>query len=558
MKKKGILLIKKLFLVWTVLAVCYLVSWQSDAQASPVKSNKVNAKKIESACKLYVHQFEFEGATVFSDQELSSIVASYLDREITSEDLFDARDALTHHYVDNGYINSRAFLPKMEISDGKFVMRIIEGRITGIKVSGNKRLRTGYIAPRLKQAIQFDNNEPLNINIVQERLKLFKKDPRIENITAKIEPQAEVQNAVLHIIVKEAQPYHAVISCDNHKPPAIGSYAFNVNASLINLTGWGDSLHGEWGFLEETDEYVASYTVPVSTWGATLSFGADRSMSTMTPTPPHTQNIVSQTETYSAALHHPFYKTLSQEFSMALQFDRRRNKTTDDSGAPYFLNPNVADNVSQASILRFSQEWVKRDLKQVFSTRSTFNFGLNLSDTTAYDNAYPDGHFTSWSGQFQWLQRMKIKRLPDNLLSMRLNLQLSDDPLLPMEKFAIGGSSSVRGYKENLMTTDNGVVGSFEWRFRVAQFEIPWFDKQINNGTLWLCPFFDIGRGWNADSPDPEPDEIYCTGLGLRGSLNKIFQFKLYWGLGLKDVADSSEYDIQKDGIHFEISTDLF
>jgi len=555
MKKKCIFLIKKLFLVWIVLAVCYLVSWQSAAQANP---NKVNAKKIESSDKLYVHQFEFEGATVFSDQELSSIVASYLDREITPEDLFDARDALTRHYVDKGYINSKAFLPNMQIFNGKLVMQIIEGRITGIKISGNKRLRTEYIAPRLKKAIQFDNNEPLNINVVQKRLKLFKKDPRIKKITAQIEPQAVVQNAVLHIIVDESRPYQAAISFDNHKPPAIGSYAFNVNASLVNLTGWGDSLHGEWGFIEETDEYAVSYSVPVSKWDTTLSFGADRSVSTLATIPQLAQDVVSRTETFSAALHHPFYKTLSQEFAMALQFDRRRNKTTDVSGAPYFLNPIVADNVSQASILRFYQEWVRRDLKQVFSARSAFNFGLNLSDTTAYDDAYPDGHFAAWLGQFQWLQCMKIKRLPDSLMLMRLNLQLSDDPLLPMEKFVIGGSSSVRGYKENLMTTDNGIVGSLEWRFKLAQFQIPWFDKKMKDGDLWFCPFFDIGRGWNVNSPDPEPDEIYSAGLGLRGSLNNTFQFKIYWGLGLKDVADSGAYDIQKDGVHFEISANLF
>ncbi len=559
MKKKGVFLIKKLFVVWTVLAVCYLVSWQSAAQASSEKSFEVNAKKNESADKLYVHQFVFEGATVFSNQELSSIVASYLDREITSEDLFDARDALTRYYVDKGYINSRAFLPNMKTSDGKLVMRIIEGRLTGIKISGNKRLCSEYIAPRLKKAIQLNNNEPLNINIVQERLKLFKKDPRIKNITAQIEPQAVMQNALLHIIVDEALPYQVEIGVNNHKPPAVGSYAFNVNASLVNLTGWGDSLHGEWGFIEETDEYAVSYSVPVSKWDTTLSFGTDRSVSTLATTPQPAQDVVSQTETYSALLHHPFFKTLSQEFAMALQFDRRRNKTTDASGEPYFLNPSVVtDNVSQASILRFSQEWVRRDLKNILSARSAFNFGLNLSNTTAYDDAYPDGHFASWLGQFQWLQRMKIKSLPDNLLSMRLNLQLSDDPLLPMEKFVIGGSSSVRGYKENLMTTDNGIVGSFEWRFRMAQFEIPWFDKEMKNGTLWLCPFFDIGRGWNVDSPDPEPDEIYSTGLGLHWSLNKTVQFKLYWGLGLKDVTDYGEYDIQQDGIHFEASANLF
>ena len=567
MIKKPFIIIKKSFSIWAVFTLFYIALWQNSVQAGPENSSKADVAKTESDSsqfasvdkKLYVDQFEFQGATVFSDHELSSIVALYLKREVTSEELYDARDAITRHYVDNGYINSRAFLPNMKISDGKLDMQIIEGRLTGIKVSGNKRLCAEYIAPRLKRAIQFDSNAPLDINVIQTGLKLLKRDPRIENIVAKIEPQTVVSNAFLHIIIEEVPLYQMEVGFSNHKPPAVGSYFFNTKASLVNLTGWGDSLHGEWGWIEKkSDEYTVNYAVPVFKWGTTLSFGADQLVSTLATSPSPAQDIVSLTQTYSAALHHPFYKTLSQEFAIALQFDRRRNKTTDDSGEPYFINPNISDNISQASILRFSQEWVRRDLKQVFSARSSFNFGLSMPDTTSYDDAYPDGNFASWLGQFQWLKQIESQHLSDNLLLMRLNLQLSGNPLLPMEKFVIGGSSSVRGYKENLMTTDNGFVGSLEWRLRIAEFKIPWFHKKIKEGSLWFCPFFDIGHGWNIDAPDPQPDRIYSMGLGLLGSLNLTFQFKLYWGLGLRDVADFGEYDIQRDGIHFEVSADLF
>lgn len=59
-------------------------------------------------------RFVFKGNTVIRTQELEAVVASYLVREITFDDLRQVCKVITKLYLDKGYITSGAFLPIAE------------------------------------------------------------------------------------------------------------------------------------------------------------------------------------------------------------------------------------------------------------------------------------------------------------------------------------------------------------------------------------------------------------------------------------------------------------
>ena len=44
------------------------------------------------------------------------------------------------------------------------------------------------------------------------------------------------------------------------------------------------------------------------------------------------------------------------------------------------------------------------------------------------------------------------------MLIVRQTLQLASEPLLNIEKFALGGINTVRGYRENQFVRDNGLA----------------------------------------------------------------------------------------------------
>ncbi|MDM8549807.1 ShlB/FhaC/HecB family hemolysin secretion/activation protein [Desulfobacterales bacterium HSG2] len=537
-----------------ILIVGMVVIWKHAATAAgsesvlpPIEEDEA---RLSSVGRVFVRKFRLEGNTVFSEEDLAPILGPYENREITAEEMQEAKKSVTLFYIDRGYVNSGAVIPDQQMKDGIITFRIIEGKLSKTEVSGNTWLRTGYISKRLELTTGPEAG-PLNIITLQDRLKLIRQDPRVENINATLGPGLEPGEAMLDVKVDESRPYHMSLTFNNHNSPGIGSYRGEVGLRHINLTGWGDALGVSYGLTEGLNEYSANYTIPITRWDTTLAFDFDRSESDVVTDPFDKLDIASKTKTYSVALRHPFYKTLSREFAMELKFEKRESETY-LLNEPFSFAEGTEDGESEISVLRFSQEWVDRTLTQVLALRSSFGFGLDMMGATVNDSGV-DGEFITWLGQFQWLKR--ISPLNSQIL-LRTDLRLSNDPLLPMEKFSIGGATTVRGYRENQLTTDNGVISAFEWRIPVAQLRVT---KGTNDGFLHLVlPFFDFGQGWNTDRPDPSTDSIYSTGVGLRWTVTPKILAEVYWGYALRDVEDPGEYNIQDDGIHFQITAELF
>lgn len=537
-------------LIVGMVVICKHAAAESESVLPPIEDDKA---KLSSVGKIFVREFRLEGNTVFSDEDLALVLEPYKNREITAEEMQEAKKSVTLFYIDRGYVNSGAVIPDQQVKDGIITFHIIEGELTKTEVSGNTWLRTGYISKRLELTTDPEKG-PLNIITLQDRLKLIRQDPRVENINATLGPGLEPGEAVLDVKVDESRPYHMSLTFNNHNSPGIGSYRGELGLRHINLTGWGDALSLSYGLTEGLDEYSANYAIPITRWDTTLTFDFDRSESDVVSAPFNKLDITSKTKTYSAALRHPFYKTLSQEFAMELKLEKRESETY-LLGEPFSFAEGTEDGESEISVLRFTQEWVDRTLTQVLALRSSFGFGLDMMGATINDSGV-DGEFITWLGQFQWIKR--IRPLNSQIL-LRTDLRLSNDPLLPMEKFSIGGATTVRGYRENLLTTDNGVISTFECRIPLVQLKIPGVSKGQNDGFLHLVlPFFDFGQGWNTDQPDPSPDNIYSTGLGLRWTVSPNILAEFYWGYGLRDVEESGDYNIQDDGIHFQISAELF
>lgn len=55
----------------------------------------------------------------------------------------------------------------------------------------------------------------------------------------------------------------------------------------------------------------------------------------------------------------------------------------------------------------------------------------------------------------------------DHLLLIQADLQLTPDSLLPFQQFVIGGGQSVRGYRQNIRSGDNGFRVAIKDRFTV-------------------------------------------------------------------------------------------
>jgi hemolysin activation/secretion protein len=497
-----------------------------------------------------VRQIKITGNTVFSEEELAAVTEPYVNRSVTTEDLEALRLALTRLYVNNGYINSGAILPDQTVSDGVIMFRIIEGELTAVTVTGNRWFREGYLRKRLA----LDVEPPMNIGTVQERLQRLQQDDRIERLQAEIRPGVRLGESALHVRVEEEIPFFIALEFNNYQSPTIGAERGLITVAHRNLTGNGDILSVTYGRSPGLKLQIdTSYTLPLSRYDTTGSFRYQHNNSSVIEDQFDPLDIESRSEIFTFTLRHPFYRTLRREFALALSGERLQSKTF-LLDKPFSFSPGAEDGEATDTALRFAQEWLDRTPNQVIAVRSRFSLGIAaLGATTSDDSDLPDGRFFAWLGQFQLARRLTAR---DIQLLFRLDVQLTTEPLLPLEQIAVGGRFSVRGYRENQLVRDNGLLVSLEFR-------IPLIRNRRWAEVVQVVPFVDFGRGWNRLVDTPSPTTLVSIGLGVQwaATLNTAMplraQFEVFWGYKLKDV-DTEGGDLQDKGLHLQFALAAF
>ncbi|MBW1645649.1 MAG: ShlB/FhaC/HecB family hemolysin secretion/activation protein, partial [Deltaproteobacteria bacterium] len=470
--------------------------------------------------------------------------------ELTTEDLDSLRQALTVYYIKHGYINSGAVIPDQEVKDGIIRVQIVEGRLTAIEVQGNRWFADGFLKRRLALGVE----QPLNIEALQRRLQLLQQQPLIERLHGALKPGPAPGESVLLVQVEEQQPFEITLGFDNYQSPTVGAEEGWVTIADRNLFGYGDALSLGYGASEGAEpQWDFSYTLPFTAYDTTLILRCRKNKFKVVESPFDSLNVETKSEIYSLGIRQPVYRSLNHEVALSLVGEHSRDRTY-LLGERFSFYPGEENGKAIVTALRFAQEWVYHTQKQVIAARSQFSFGLDTLHATTNSGDTPDGRFLAWLGQFQWA---RVVSPWDIQLLWRTDLQLANDSLLPLEQIAIGGRYSVRGYRENQLVRDQGLIASLEARIPLVQHAV-WAEY------LQLVPFVDYGRGWNRDLDTPPVKHISSVGLGLRWAaswrrapLTLRPQLEVYWGIPLRDV-DNPDNDLQDDGLHLQFTLSCF
>ncbi|MEW6496073.1 MAG: ShlB/FhaC/HecB family hemolysin secretion/activation protein [Cyanobacteriota bacterium] len=508
----------------------------------------------EAPATLIVEQFKFEGNTVFSDAELANQLKEYIGRRISFAELLQARSEITKLYVEKGYTTSGAIIPQQKISNpdsAVVTIKVVEGSLERINVTGTRRLRASYISSRLALA----QTKPLNVRSLLERLQLLQLDPVIENLSADLQAGTRPGTNVLQVKVTEADTFHTDLILDNLRSPVVGSFRRRIVLNEANLLGFGDALSLGYTNTDGSNGGDFNYTFPVSPDDSKLSFAFGITDSKVIEHPFDALGISSKYRYYELTFSHPVIRTPTQELALGLTFSHQRSQTFlsfDNIGpfpltGPYPLAPGADDQGrTRVSALRFIQEWTKRSNQEVLAFRSQFSFGLNVLGATINDNEEePDSRFFAWRGQGQWARLLAR----DTLLLVKTDVQLSNSRLLGFEQFGIGGQESVRGYRQDYLLQDNGFLASAEVRLPILR--VP----EVR-GLLQVAPFIDVGTGWNnAGSPEVPgiPNTLVGTGVGLLWRQGDNLTIRLDFGIPLVSIALRGD-TWQENGVYFSIN----
>ncbi len=510
---------------------------------SPRVLPTVDLDRLSTKLRVFVGKFVFTGNHVFSDEQLSEITSAYENRIITSAELQEVREKISRHYIEHGHINSGAVIPDQEVVDGTVTLQIVEGVLSSLEVSGNYYLNSDYIRERLL----LGTGPPLKLGDLQRHVQLLHRNPIIKRINAELAPGNRRGESHLRVLVEEERPYQLMLEIDNQRPPSIGAHQYALSGHHGSLTGRGDMLSGRLSTTKGLGDLSLSYTLPLDARDTLLGVKFEKSRSFVVEKPFDAVDIRSESKSFGLNISRPIIRSKSDQLSLDLGLERRRSKTF-LLGFPFSFSAGARNGQSSVTALRFSQSWLRQSRVQAVAVKSVFNLGIDALGATINPEG-PDGRFFTWLGQFQWARRLGKE---GHQVIFRGGMQLSADSLLPMEKFVIGGADTVRGYRENLLVRDNGLVVSMEYR-------IPFFKGDRETPRLWLAPFFDYGRAWDKFGETPNPRSISSAGVGLRWDPHRQIHAELYLAAALRNIDRGDlEHDLQDSGIHFRFNYRLF
>ncbi len=479
-------------------------------ETSPVGAQ---AEKI----KFQLNGVVLEGNTVYSTAQLQPIYQDKLHKIITVKDLFAIVQELTNYYRNNGYVISRAILPPQHVKGGVVHIRIIEGYIGNVDVSGTPKGAKCYV---LGLGRRIGECRPLQIKRMEKYLLLANEVPGTE-VKAVLAPSKKQIGAADLTLVTENKRFKGYVSYDDYGTRYIGPQQMTMNLGLNSTMVSGDATQftltktPKGGELTYTD---LNYSLPLSTDGVRWLLGATRAQThplfVLQPT-----QIDGVNNNYYTMFQFPWIRDRTQSLTWRGGFNVL------DSNVTTFSQPFYADHIRSLDVggtYNFIDRWYGSNLISGDLRQGLPLFGYTTDTEITAQTSRPGGHAVYSKATLQ-VSRLQAIKGPFSIYGL-LSGQTASVPLLSSEQFTFGGSQLGRGYDVAELIGDRGAAGSLELRLDVSP-------NKFFISSLEFYAFYDIGAIWNIEVNETSPAKISAssTGIGVRFFGTKYISGNLMW-----------------------------
>ncbi|MCA9842785.1 MAG: ShlB/FhaC/HecB family hemolysin secretion/activation protein, partial [Cyanobacteria bacterium HKST-UBA03] len=345
----------------------------------------------------------------------------------------------------------------------------------------------------------------------------------------------------VHLDVYEKQPFQVSLTTDNQGRPGMGFYRGGANVSTDSLLGFGDKLTVNYVGASRSHRFAVNYAFPVNRRGGNFNF---------------------------LYAHQDIHYDPSLTLRGLPQFGR------DNVWIPGFTQP--LDKKKEWTLytnMLFRQVTINRGGRRIVAADPRpWTVGLKFDKPDGWGRTIVDAASIQnfrWFGtdtQY-WRGKLVVKRifvLPHKQkIVLRAMGQYTPDALPPVQQFPIGGTYTVRGYTEGLITNDRGYFLSAEYYTPVPFLNrvSPWLADRTQ-----LVGFYDFGQAWldtsNARfvpgvSSQPTRTLLTSAGGGVRYRLTPYLQGFCDAGFGLLNRNNIELVSQPTARIHFGIRSTL-
>jgi len=351
--------------------------------------------------------------------------------------------------VARGYVTARVVAAAQDLQDGELQLTLVPGRIRAIRF-------TGAEPGHWRAALPARAGDLLNLRAIEQGLENLKRVPGAE-ADIKIVPAELPGDSDLQVQWQGGRAYRLGLSLDDSGSHATGTYQGGVTLSVDNPTGFqdlfyltlnhnlpGDSPSGDYG----TRGYAAHYSVPWGYWLFTAQVNDYR----------YHQSVAGANQDYLYS-----GSSLNTELKAArLVYRNAVRKTTLSLRAYQRRSHNFIDDTEVEVQRRRMGGFVLGIAHKEFIGRATLDAALGWKiGTGAFGTlAAPEEPYGEGTARPRLLTADLALQLPltrDLAWSSSWRGQWNRTPLVPQDRFAIGGRYTVRGFDgETSLSAERG------------------------------------------------------------------------------------------------------
>ena len=362
---------------------------------------------------------------------------------------------LQNAIVARGYVTTRVLAEAQDLTDGVLTLKIIPGRIRAIRFAdgSDERANAWNVFPAA-------TGDLLNLRDIEQALENFKRVPTAE-ADIQIVPGDALGESDIVITWKQVFPLRLTLSAHDGGSDATGKYQGSATVSGDHLLTLNDLFYasfnqdlggGEAG-RRGTRGHTLHYSLPFGYWTLGATSSANR----------YHQSVAGASQSY-------LYRGTSESHEIKLSrlvYRDAVNKTTVSLRGYLTKSNNFIDDAEVEVQRRRMAGWEAAIGHRAFIAQATLDLDLAWRRGTGAFAALkaPEEDFDEGTARPRLLSAEAALTLPFALGTQRLRYhgtwraQWNRTPLVPQDRFSIGGRYTVRGFDgESVLMAERGFL----------------------------------------------------------------------------------------------------
>ena len=420
-----------------------------------------------------VKEVQFRGGSVFSLDQLATMVEPLLGRDVTKGEIVTVLRDITARYKKAGYALSFALLPEQNTADGLLTIVLVEGYIARQEIvieDEDVKARVAKLAARMQA------EKPLTTATFERYLKLIEATPGYRFKVRVPKPKTYGGGTTIRVEAVSSQWVEGSLGFDDSKEEELKLLpGFKLNS----LTSHGDRLTATALLPNDTVEayYALDYQQDLGTDGLRLNLAANHFESEgddriFVADIPLDYQENKQRDTLQAGIEYPLQLSRKSSWWLGSRLHYL------DEEAEYQLRR--MDGLGQAvdiekslrySALELYSNWTRQFTRQIVRLSGSIKQGIDIGNNK---NTISDANGSRPGSETTHFNTVRLDALWRYMLASnwrvqsKLNLFWSDDVLPSAEQIRYGGPRYGRGYADGQAQGDKGMAGELELRYLQA------------------------------------------------------------------------------------------